>query len=110
VKINNKNVVALRDARRAVADFERTFGLSTREMLMCAEGDPRLAQIDGFDLMDWHYALEQINALDDSSENNVIETFHGAAFESHSWSAFQYTNGTFRELVNSAEPELLLVA
>jgi hypothetical protein len=100
-----QNVVTLREARSAVAQFERTYTLSTKEMLMCAEDDPRLAQIDGFELMDWHYALEQINALG-IVEDNVIDTFHASAH----CQSFSYAYSASFELVNSSEPELLLVA
>jgi hypothetical protein len=54
-----RNANALREAENAVAAFEKANRLSSEEMLACLEGDERLAKIDGFDLMDWHYALEQ---------------------------------------------------
>ena len=74
---------------------------------MCAQGDPRLTQIDGFELMDWHYALEQINALSNVVEPHVFDSFHASASYCAS---FEYGRETSRELVNSSEPELLLVA
>jgi hypothetical protein len=104
-EIEAANATALGEARRVVAEFEQMYALSTKEMLMCAEGDPRLARIDGFELIDWHYALEQINAL-----CGVVETNVGNLFAAVSCAAFPYARGTSRELTNSAEPELQLVA
>ena len=51
--VDTRNALALHEAQRTVENFEHTYGLSTEEMLQCAEGDPRLAQIDGFELMDY---------------------------------------------------------
>ena len=74
-------------------------------MLMCCEGDERLTRIDGFELMDWHYALEQIHALD-----NGIETIHAVEFDSSSYRGFRYTRSTSKELINVPELEFQLVA
>ena len=107
MKIETQNAATLREAKRTVAEFERTYALSTKEMLMCSATDPRIAQIDGFELMDWHYALEQINALDNVGEADMVHTFHAAA---SFCDPFRYAERPRRDLVNSDEPELLLVA
>lgn len=107
MEIKAANAATLREARSAVQQFEQAYALTTKEMLMCAEGDSRLADIDGFDLMDWHYALEQIDALCGGTETNI-----GSVFATISVCAsFPYAHHrTSRELTNSAEPELSLVA
>lgn len=78
--------------------------MSTAEMLECSEMDARLAQIDRFELMDWHYAIEQVKALD-----HVVGFIH-AVSDSPSASCFRYSHGRSRDLFNSPEPELQLVA
>ncbi|HEY5382339.1 MAG TPA: hypothetical protein VIJ65_08780 [Acidobacteriaceae bacterium] len=105
--INSQNAATLREARSTVAEFERVSGLTTEEMLSCAEGDERLSKIDPFDLMDWHYALDQITAL-----SNVLDIMEAAAsIEAKQRScAFRYPRTNKRELTNTTEGELLLVA
>jgi hypothetical protein len=109
VTTKDQNAATLRDALHTVAEFEQTTGLSTKEMLMCEEGDVRLAKIDPFDLMDWHYAIEQINALD-----NSLPSLNASAAPSSRphicVSSFRYARRNDRELTNSTEPELALVA
>ncbi len=102
---HTRNAIALREARTAIMNFERTYSLSSNDMLLCAEGDSRLSQIDAFELMDWHYALELVKAL-----SSVVGSMHAVDLESHSQSCFQYSRKRSRDLVNSPEPELLLVA
>jgi hypothetical protein len=110
VNIQKRNSETLREAKRTVAMFEKTHGLSTKDMLMCAEGDPRLAEIDGFDLIDWHYALEQIAALRPAAVASVVSSFQASATEQPHHYSFTYACTTFDDLNNSSEPELLLVA
>jgi hypothetical protein len=100
------NSVALSEAQQVVKTFEETYQLSTAEMLNCSEDDERLARIDSFDLMDWHYALEQIRAFGDTLDNL-------SAVASDSPSCFPYFYNRRRgscELVNTPESELELVA
>jgi hypothetical protein len=103
---HSHNAATLREARGTVAEFERASGLTTKEMLMCEEGDERLSKIDPFDLIDWHYALEQIAALDNVLSS--VDAAHTAA--TPTCSVFRYSRTPSRELTNTTEGELLLVA
>jgi hypothetical protein len=103
--MDTRNVASLREAKREVANFEHTYGMTSEIMLKCPEGDPRLLLIDGFELMDWHYALEQIEAL-----SSIASTIHAVATEAQSLSCFKYPRRPLRVLVNSPERDLKLVA
>jgi hypothetical protein len=100
-----QNANALRDARQTIDTFEKTYELTSEEMLHCEEGDERLAQIDGFDLMDWHYALEQMKVL-----SPFVGNLFAFATPSQPCSGFQYARTQSGKLSNSPEPELQLVA
>jgi hypothetical protein len=100
------NSIAFSEAQQVVKNFEETYQLSTDEMLKCAEHDERLARIDGFDLMDWHYALEQIRAF-----GNTLDSLSAVAGDSPSCSPYFYNRRRGScELVNTRESELELVA
>lgn len=107
--MNSYNAAALSEARLTVSQFESAYHLTTAEMLKSVEGDPRLERIDKFELMDWHYALEIIKALGGSPVSGVIGTVHSTC-GTPLLSAFRYSRRQSRELVNSSELELELVA
>jgi hypothetical protein len=99
------NLIVLREAQRTIEKFERTYGLTTAEMLCAHEDDERLAQIDGFELMDWHFAVDQKEAL-----TRVVGTIHAVGEgEPYSFSS-QYQLMSTGVLVNTTERELDLVA
>lgn len=106
--IRNPNAATLNDARLTVAKFESAFGLTSNEMLSCEQGDERLSQIDPFDLMDWHYALDQIQAL----ESGVVELDAAVGSSTHCVRpmTFSYQRLTFTEITPPSDRELLLVA
>jgi hypothetical protein len=107
--MNTQNAATLIEARRTIAEFEQASGLSTTEMLVCDEGDARLKKIDCFDLMDWHYAVEQVEVL--KHLDAVVPTIQSSAYTGGvHYFTFRYKDQTSKELVNAAEPELLLVA
>jgi hypothetical protein len=99
------NLIVLREAQRTIDNFERTYGLSTAEMLSASEGDARLAQIDGFELMDWHFAVDQKDAL-----SRVIGGIHAVEEGAHYSFSSQYRLVSTGVLVNATERELDLVA
>lgn len=99
------NATALREAQQVIDAFEKTCNMTSEEMLLCVQGDIRLAQIDGFELMDWHYALEQRQAL-----RFLVGTIHAVGSSRQNGGGFPYARTSHRELANSPEPELQLVA
>jgi hypothetical protein len=102
---NAHNLIVLREAQRTIEQFEQTYGLSTAEMLAAGEGDERLAKIDGFELMDWQFAVDQMEAL--TRMVGSIRAVMGSAQVSFS---SQYRLVSTGELVNATERELDLVA
>ena len=99
------NAIALREAQQVIEEFERQCNITSEQMLCCKRGDPRLGDIDGFELMDWHYALDQRQAL--QSLQGSIHEVHGSVRPS---GFFPYSRAPHCELANSPEPELQLVA
>jgi hemerythrin superfamily protein len=83
--------------------FEDMYGMSSEDMLACVEGDERISKINPFELMDWHYALEQVAAFSTVVDIDATDTESSPCI-------FRYKSRGARELVNAAEPELLLVA
>ena len=80
--------------------------MTSDEMLSCQQGDARLARFDSFEMMDWHYALEQVKAF---CGDGVLDSLYGEGRETTSY-CFLYQKRDAQDLVNVAEPELLLVA
>jgi hypothetical protein len=99
------NLIVLREAQRTIDHFEKTCGLTTEEMLNAPEGDERLAKIDGFDLMDWHFAVDQRDAL--ARTSGVI---HAVSTEEPYSFSCQYQLVSTGVLTNVPERELDLVA
>lgn len=108
VKIDTRNSDSLREARLIVSCLEKEHGLTSDEMLKCAEGDPRLTAIDSFELIDWHYNLDLINAL----QTRIIGPIHAVSCDTPVFSMFRYHEhrAVSRVLINTAERELQLVA
>ena len=106
--MNSHNIAALNDAKNTAAHFEQAFGMTTEDMLSCAEEDARLAEIDRFELMDWHFAADVIKALTSISEQYGIDIV-GAAGPSGAC-VFNYAQRHVGELSNSPELEFELVA
>jgi hypothetical protein len=98
------NLIVLREAQRTIDHFEKTYGLTTEEMLNASEGDERLAKIDGFELMDWNFAVDQRDAL------AKIPTIHAIATEETFFFSCQYQLASTGVLRNVPERELDLVA
>jgi hypothetical protein len=99
------NLIVLGEAQRTIENFERTYGISTAEMLSAVENDERLAGIDGFELMDWHFAVDQKEAL-----VRMIESTHPGERERQYSFSCQYHLASTGVLVNATERELDLVA
>lgn len=103
--IDLRNADLLNNIQRTIDAFERTYSLSSDDMLTCEEGDQRLSQIDSFQLMDWHYALDQRKAL-----SFVVSNIHALATSLRAAAGFPYARTMSCELANSPEQEMLLVA
>ena len=101
---NTLNYEAQRQARLAVAEFESMYGMSSDEMLACSDGDSRLRAINPFEMMEWHYALEQVEAF--STHIPVIQ----AVTDRFGGFYFRYERHGSKELTNAPEPEMQLVA
>ena len=100
------NLIVLREAQRTIENFERTYGLTTQEMLRAAEHDERLSQIDGFELMDWQFAVDQKDAIASRIASASREPEQCARY----FFSSQYHLVSTGVLENAAEPELELVA
>ena len=99
------NTTALREVEDVILAFENSCGMSSDEMLLCERNDSRLQDIDGFELMDWHYAVEQRKAL-----SKFTGGIHAVGTPGRKKAMFSYARSSQQELANSKEPELDLVA
>ncbi|MGA7155839.1 MAG: hypothetical protein WBY53_03280 [Acidobacteriaceae bacterium] len=106
--MNNYNATALHEARQTVSRFEATYNLISAEMLKCAECDPRIAGIDPFEMIDWHYALEIVQTLENNS--GIVDSIQSMDEDAKPKRAFLYHCRQKQDLVNSVESELELVA
>ena len=98
------NLIVLREAQRTIDNFEKTYGLSTADMLKAAVDDERLAQIDGFELMDWHFAIDQKDAI-----SRIISASRDLNEEECSSFSSRYSHVSTAMLANT-ERQLDLVA
>jgi hypothetical protein len=99
------NLMVLNEAQRTIQDFEQRHNLTTEDMLAAPDGDERLAGVDNFDLMDWHFAIDQVKAL----KRMVVGTVQAKPIDRFSF-RLQYRLTSTVTTVNVTERELELAA
>ena len=55
---------ALRDAKAELSLLEEQYAVTTQEVMEAQQGDPILAKIDGFDLIEWEFRFDQVKTLE----------------------------------------------
>lgn len=70
--------------------LQEHYGITTQALLEAAEDDPRLADVDGFDLIEWHYLVRQRESLLSDTQGVFLYSVYSSSEEIDSKPLIEY--------------------